>query len=140
MKDQPSPVGQDWYSEKNLLRLWQGIREGEVLLCHPSDPYADDYDMPVRNKDANKARACTGMLHIIFNHVKEFEHLLLNVHNEDLAAAMKAYRDNHRHPMTERGILNWALMVNMGNTHFIKGIPLPLKLDSDEFEKLRNEF
>lgn len=34
--DKPHP--DDWYSKENLFRLWTGLREGERMTCHPTDP------------------------------------------------------------------------------------------------------
>ena len=27
-----------WYTKANLRRLWSGIRRGEEMSCHPTDP------------------------------------------------------------------------------------------------------
>lgn len=44
----------DWYSEKNLVRIWRdGITKGEVLMCHASDPNAETYG----GKAGKKARS-----------------------------------------------------------------------------------
>lgn len=32
----PHPDG--WYSKKNRARLWSGLRRGEAMSCHPTDP------------------------------------------------------------------------------------------------------
>jgi hypothetical protein len=38
----PSPVVDGhryrWYSKANLSRLWAGLRRGEMMTCHPTDP------------------------------------------------------------------------------------------------------
>ena len=42
-KRNPDDEFWDWYSRKNILRLFKGVAEGEVMICHATDPTADSY-------------------------------------------------------------------------------------------------
>lgn len=32
------PHPDDWYTKANRRRLWSGLRQGEMMTCHPTDP------------------------------------------------------------------------------------------------------
>ena len=54
-----------WYTKTNLKRLWAGIRRGENMSCHPTDPRNDVSDAAVekgyrRAPDTAVTRECAG--------------------------------------------------------------------------------
>jgi len=38
LSNRGKPHPDDWYAPENLERLWQGVRDGEPMSCHPTDP------------------------------------------------------------------------------------------------------
>lgn len=56
-----------WYTVTNARRLWSGIRRGEPMLCHETDPKASRYG----GKDATSGheRMCVGMMILVAKHV-----------------------------------------------------------------------
>lgn len=38
LSNQGKPHPDGWYTKKNLMRLWAGLRRGERMSCHPTDP------------------------------------------------------------------------------------------------------
>lgn len=57
----------DWYSPANLRRLWDGIRQGEQMICHATDPKAADYGG--KNAKAGKECSCVGTLILLKRHL-----------------------------------------------------------------------
>jgi len=56
-----------WYAKKNLRRLWAGLRRGESMSCHPTDPRNDVSEEAKRagSRSAPETavtRECTGAL------------------------------------------------------------------------------
>jgi hypothetical protein len=38
LSNQGKPHPDGWYTRGNLARLWSGLRHGEAMSCHPTDP------------------------------------------------------------------------------------------------------
>jgi len=56
-----------WYTKKNLQRLWAGLRRGERMSCHPTDPRMnhEEHVCPKGYKpaqDGNTPKECMGGL------------------------------------------------------------------------------
>lgn len=49
-----------WYSNKNLRRLWAGLRTGERMTCHPTDPRNPVPDGHRAAPEGTTTRECYG--------------------------------------------------------------------------------
>lgn len=116
----------DWYSEENLRRLWMnGLRHGEGMICHSTDPTASSYG----GKDARKGvqKPCTGSLIAVFKHIKYLETIL----KENKHSAQKAKRiyfeKTRKEGLSDQGIQNWIHDIGIGWITNRLGMPV-LKL------------
>ncbi len=96
----PHPDG--WYTKRNRDRLWVGLRNGEQMSCHPTDPRN-----PVSDRAAEagyqaapehaQTRVCTGGLVLQQREMQLFSE----------AESLAAYRRARPRGMTRTGL--WAL-------------------------------
>lgn len=126
----PNPeAGQyDWYTKKNLLRIWNELRRGEAMVCHDTDPNASFYG----GKDSKPGieRVCIGSLAVIYRHAKAYEKITLQHPSWTFAKVFSAYRKKAgKYPMTREGIRTWLLRIFFGNTKSPFGLPLPTSLE-----------
>lgn len=91
-----------FYTAKNLRRLWVGMRNGERMTCHPTDPRMAEYSGYEKTDDAPVVRECAGSLLL-----KAREISLLNDLGRALpkgADLMRAYRAASPLGLTRKGI------------------------------------
>lgn len=75
-KHDPGSEFHDWFSLKNLTRLWRdGVSKGEVLICHATDPDAARYG-GVTAKPGSE-RPCVGAIILVHLRDLELEHVAL---------------------------------------------------------------
>lgn len=68
LENQGKRVTGGWYSKANLKRLWNGLRRGERMSCHPTDPRMADEVGPASFRpapDGTKPKECTGALIVV---------------------------------------------------------------------------
>lgn len=110
-----------WYSEKNLRRLWSGLRTGEApgMTCHPTDS-----DNPTPNgrkptSDGVEKHECAGALLLIQRELSLVE--------KDLKGYLKA---RSRLGLTKTGIAWWGVSRgSLAGTYF--GGPPMYKVNED---------
>lgn len=89
-----------WYGKRNLARLWAGMRRGESMSCHPTDPNMNSPDIagggPGTTPDDATAMECAGSLI-----VKQREFMYLQ---HDYAADIPTYRAARPKGLTRHGI------------------------------------
>jgi hypothetical protein len=91
----PHPDG--WYTATNRRRLWNRLRRGEAMSCHPTDPRNP---VPAGHRPAPAhavTRECTGALILQQRELLYFQ--------DECGADLRAYR--RRHPM---GLLRDGLL------------------------------
>lgn len=49
-----------FYSKSNLTRLWNGMKQGEAMSCHPTDPRMNEFESAPRVKDTAQTHECAG--------------------------------------------------------------------------------
>jgi len=54
-----------WYTKRNLRRLWAGLRRGERMTCHPTDPDNPVPEGAARPAPGHATRECTGSLVLV---------------------------------------------------------------------------
>lgn len=134
-KETPNPelTDYDWYSEENMKRLWDGLRDGEDMVCHSSDPDSVEYGSECKIKDSHTPHLCYGALLVIFRHAKAFEKML-NEHPDSPDTAYKNYvrQCGSEKPMTMRGLTEFIMKVNFGRTSLLGGLPMPKNIKDDD--------
>lgn len=124
----------DWYSTKNITRLWKkALSTGTPMLCHSSDPNASEYG----GRDAKKGieRVCLGLLIPIFKHIKYQEDLLKKGF---LGANLnRLYRQKAgKYPMSKRAVSEWLMMFAFGRTDLMGGLEIPRVIDGKAIEEV----
>lgn len=89
----PHPDG--WYTRANRRRLWGGLRQGEMMTCHPTDP---DNPPPSNRLDAQApagrpTRLCAGAWALIMVEVS-----LLDAELKRPGGTLVSYRRSRPHP------------------------------------------
>jgi hypothetical protein len=71
LANQGTPHAGRWYGAKNLARLWSGLRRGERMTCHPTDPRMRDLGLPVSEEAVT--HECTGSLVLVQREIMAFQ-------------------------------------------------------------------
>jgi hypothetical protein len=86
-----------WYTAANLRRLWAGLRRGEDMSCHPTDPANPVPDGWRQVPPDTRTRECAGALIL-----KQREVMVLQ---EVYGSDPRAYRRGRPHGLTSQGVL-----------------------------------
>jgi hypothetical protein len=87
----------DWFSASNAKRLWKEIRRGGQMICHASDPQAENYGGTSAAPGCE--RACVGMLIVVARHLNSIGQ----------KASLKEYlRENSKYGLSRSGVITWA--------------------------------
>jgi hypothetical protein len=93
LANQGQPHPHDFYSRANLRRLWAGLKNGERMTCHPTDPRMCEFEGYEQQAGKSVTRECTGALTLIQREL----HLFMAAAKQATAAgdtsALKRYRD-----------------------------------------------
>lgn len=117
----------DWYSDKNLIRLWrEGLRKGEAMLCHSSDSNASAYGG--FNASEGHEKICTGALLAVFLHIKYLEKLILDQLNR--REVQELYRmAAGKYPLTKKGQSVWVMNFAFGRVGYPYGLKIPPNIE-----------
>lgn len=122
----------DWYSAKNLRRLWDGFRrEGATLQCHCT--VEDHAGLVGKVAKPGAVRLCAGALWVTYRHVSLYERIVTaaSERGQKLSptAALRIYkRFAGRFPMTADGMI--AQVINLSMPPFFGGLPRHLVPES----------
>lgn len=107
LSNQGTRNGKGWYSKANLQRLWAGLRRGERMTCHPTDPRMIDEGLQV--SDGAKTTECTGSLILVQREALVFQQLCMAVESgESTTPALTAYKRATPRGLTRKGLLSLA--------------------------------
>ncbi len=90
-----------WYDDVNLRRLWQGLRHGRIMSCHPTDT---SVEVPAGTKPVDESavlRECAGSLILKQREFARFRALAIDSEEPD---PMGAYRRLHPGGLTFRAL------------------------------------
>lgn len=99
-----------WFTKRNRERLWAGIRRGEHMSCHPSDP------MMTSGREDDDVRPCAGAFVLVMREFHAFQH----DHTGDAAAYVRA----HPRGLTKVGLFRWVERIFFG-VGLLPGGPRP---------------
>lgn len=111
ISNQGKPHPDGWYTKKNLRRLWVGMRRGERMTCHPTDP-----DNPVTPKaiargykpapENARTNECAGALILQQREYMRFQAIVESLSpTERIGDAMRRYRAAHPRGLTRDGLV-----------------------------------
>jgi hypothetical protein len=92
----PKTAERHWYTTNNLKRLWEGIRQGERMICHDTDPKSKTYGN-TKNVKAGYERDCVGSLILVMRSIQRLERV-----------PFKDYRKGKGKRMTRDGAAAWC--------------------------------
>lgn len=117
--DQPHPEG--WYRRGNLDRLWKGLRDGESMSCHPTDP-----DNPVSEaaQAAGYRPAPPGTQRLECRGGAILQQREIHLFQTDHDGDLRAYRKARPSGMTRYGLQVIVLRLAFGGVPFIGGPPM----------------
>lgn len=96
--------GVGWYSKKNLTRLWAGMRRGERMTCHPTDP--DNPANPVNGacaKPGGVTEECRGAMVLVQRELERFQ-TIAKEDEGDTAGALRRYKAENPRGLTRDGL------------------------------------
>lgn len=103
-----------WYTKANRRRLWAGLRRGESMACHPTDP-TNPVSQAARAAGYRPApphsqvRECTGALVLVQREAQIFS---------DLAGSVADYRRLRRNGLVREGLIRIVERYLFGGTPF----------------------
>lgn len=87
-----------WYTKANLRRLWGGLRRGERMTCHPTDPdNAVECQCHTPPPPGTVTRECAGALIVIQREVQRVNDILV------AGGSWADYRREHPRGLTKEG-------------------------------------
>jgi hypothetical protein len=105
----PSPIveGQryGWYTLANLRRLWEGIRTGDPMTCHPTDVEMIQALGKKPRRDV-QTHECAGAVIVVQREMMRLQHV----------GSVREYRRRHRKGLTAEGIASVLERVIFGGT------------------------
>lgn len=111
----PHPGG--WYTKANLRRLWNGLRRGVRMSCHPTDPDMTWSDCSCHEPPppGTATRECAGALILI---QREMAHLQVVL---EAGGSFADYQREHPMGLTKRGAATHANAMLFGGVPFVGG-------------------
>lgn len=94
-----------FYTAKNLRRLWAGMRNGERMTCHPTDPRMAEYEGYEKTEDAPVVRECAGSLLLKAREVTLLNSIAAKIPEGKKVDVMKLYKAVSPMGLTRRGII-----------------------------------
>jgi len=126
----------DWYSTKNLARLWNGgLKRGEGMVCHATDPGAHEYGG--KSAPPGNERLCVGALAVVAKHVMFFKALIEGEPDIKPAESRRRYRAAAgKYPMPPEGLFGWVWQMGLGRTDILGGLSIPESLEAETVESV----
>jgi hypothetical protein len=99
-----------WYTKANLRKLWKGLRRGERMTCHPTDP--DNPPEPGKRgaPEGVATRECAGAQILVQRELTRFGELL----ESGVDDPWGAYQAQHPMGLTKIGMSLAAMNVQWG--------------------------
>jgi hypothetical protein len=93
-----------FYTARNLARLWSGLRRGQRMTCHPTDPHMSDFagyeDTAVRTV----THECAGAAILVQRELARFQDAAHAAESEGQRDAFRRYRAGRKKTMTFAGL------------------------------------
>lgn len=103
-----------FYTKANLRRLWSGLKNGERMTCHPTDPEMAEFEGYEKTADREVTYECAGALILVQREVMRFQSQYTDTIDptpEATKAALKAYREKHPKGLTKVGLFRHMMAV-----------------------------
>lgn len=94
-----------WFSKANRSRLWNGLKQGERMTCHPTDPEHHE------NSADLKAKECAGGMILVQRELMVIDALMREGHEDTMAE----YRRRRPGGLTRLGAYQLAMDATVGS-------------------------
>lgn len=114
--DDPATDPHGFYKPENLAELWNWLRGGERMTCHPTDPRMADYEGYEHTADVRHTLECTGSMILLQREVHYFQEICKRLSGEPgKGTALAIYKKEHPGGLTRNGMIANVerLMVSM---------------------------
>jgi hypothetical protein len=107
LENQGKPHPHAFYAKANLARLWRGLRDGERMTCHPTDPEMAEFEGYESTADRAVTCECAGALTLI---QRELAHFVQACHDVDSGegegakSGLQLYRKRRPRGLTKAGL------------------------------------
>lgn len=124
LSNQGKPHPDGWYTRGNLARLWKGLRAGEGMSCHPTDPdnHVSDAARAAGYRPAPPGTVRQECRGAVILQQREM-HLLCDENGHD--NNVKAYRAARPDGLTRQGIQAIAARLIFGGVPILGGPKMP---------------
>lgn len=117
-KRKPDP--HKFYTLANLRRLWRGLRNGERMTCHPTDPEMAEFEGYEKTADREVTHECAGALILVQRELMRFQAEFpsggLEPSPQTSKEALRAYREHHPKGLTKVGLYRHMMTAVFGGT------------------------
>lgn len=114
LKRKPDPHG--FYTLANLRRLWRGLRNGERMTCHPTDPEMAEFAGYEKTAERPVTYECAGALVLIQREMERFQSCAKEAEAEGQKDGLKRYRRKYPKGLTRDGLLRFFNDMMFGGT------------------------
>lgn len=84
-----------FYSKANLRRLWNGMRRGAQMSCHPTDSRMAEFEGYEQTALRENVHECAGYLILVQRELAKFGHICEERDKLGLKDGFRAYRREH---------------------------------------------
>lgn len=118
LKRKPDP--HKFYTLGNLRRLWRGLRNGERMTCHPTDPEMEEFEGYEKTAEREVTHECAGALILIQRELMRFQAEYptgaLETSPQAGKDALRRYREKHPKGLTKVGLFRHMMNAAYGGT------------------------
>lgn len=107
-----------WYTKANLRRLWAGLRRGEMMVCHPTDPRHPTLPGKRPTPANTTPRECAGA-HLLLQRELDIAQRLMKAHPGE--NAVRLYRRLRPGGLTRDGLAAYMHRVVFGGVPLVGG-------------------
>lgn len=112
-----------WYSKTNLNRLWNGLRDGVDMSCHPTDTRMNEWPWrPV--PEGVTAHECTGGLIVKQREFMKFQAFVLRFPSATAGKVLRWYHAENPRGMTRYGLMMLVERAIFGGVPMIGGLKM----------------
>lgn len=115
----------EWFSQKNISSIAEGLRDGGILVCHSSDKNGQRYG----SVNAKETKVCIGAVISIFQEIDAYSKEIKKDGNPEKAHTR--YKEGREHAMTLRGIQEWIWRFTLGRVGLFDKTPIPLESEEE---------
>lgn len=119
-----------FYTKQNLIRLWNGIRRGGDMSCHPTDPSHPEH-VACGAKPGSKPKECAGSVILALREMRKIADLSPDKKAIDVEQ-VDQYLATRKKGLTKTGIVHWVIQrLGFGGVPYVGGSPMPVVNEDD---------